>query len=278
MIPTAKRQMVGYVWITSENFLSVPWLHELKKVPAAAMKEFEENIWGLPDECLSTLDYWKDDFCAAMRGKGKDHLKIQGASHPSEAWIKTHHLQLQRKMTTALELRPQVRAEQMQREKDGEEEEKDDSSAEDEERSRKEVDLEEEEELQDDDRPSRNFMRREEEDSDDSSEEDEDAGEYGWTKKMLDAEAADEEEEEEIEEVASLASLQHLTETPADVVRCLSPRRKEPPEEQPLYSPQHQPEMTEAAAMMEVEEEEMRLGLETGSGIPELSKQVLCIC
>ena len=62
---------------------------------------------------MVTHDHWKDDQVASMRGKGKEHLKTHGATHPSEAWIQQHFLKLQAKYHAALEWRPTVQEELM---------------------------------------------------------------------------------------------------------------------------------------------------------------------
>ena len=70
VIPTAKRILKGHAWVTSENFVRTAWLQPYDKLPSAVKKEFEDNIWGLPEECLATMDFWKEDYCASTRGKG----------------------------------------------------------------------------------------------------------------------------------------------------------------------------------------------------------------
>jgi hypothetical protein len=65
VVPAAKRQLRNYAWITSENFLGKAWLHEWGRLSTAIKNEFEENLWGLDEDCLSTHDYWKDDLCSS---------------------------------------------------------------------------------------------------------------------------------------------------------------------------------------------------------------------
>ena len=235
MIPAAKRELKNYAWVTSENFASAAWLQLWTTLPSAVKQEFEDNLWGLPDECMATMDFWKEDYCGSLKGKGKAHLATIGTAHPSEAWIKTCHQPLQDKLSQALGYMPQVLQERMDADK----------AAQDEEEEQEEEDNRKDIEVVDEDESTSNswITRMLSKPSEDSSEDEEDnkaSGEYGWTEKMLEAEEEDS-DDEGITEVADLSSLQHLPETDADLQRILSPRKQpadKDKEQQPLYSPQ----------------------------------------